>query len=62
MSDKEKLEKIDCYLSLFCASCDYFDGRSFGFDLKDDTICREICPKLFGKIEKHIRSIIRGEL
>ena len=36
---KEKLEKIDWYLSVFCASCEYFDGRNFGFDLKDDTFC-----------------------
>lgn len=58
---KEKLEKIDWYLSVFCASCKYFDGINFGFDLKDDTICREVCPNLFQKVEKYIRNIIRGE-
>ena len=62
MTDKQIIEKIDRYLSVFCASCDYFDGRSFGFDLKDDTVCKEVCPKLFQKVQKQIRQIIRGEL
>ena len=61
MTDKEKLEKIDLYLSLFCASCEYFDGRQFGFDLKDDYVCVEVCPKLFQKAQKYIRDIIRSE-
>ena len=60
MTDKEKLEKIDWYLSVFCASCEYFDGRQFGFDLKDDSVCAKVCPKLFQKAEEYIRNIIRG--
>lgn len=60
MTDKEKLEKIDWYLSVFCASCEYFDGRQFGFDLKDDSVCAKVCPKLFQKAQEYIRDIIRG--
>lgn len=61
---KNKIKLFLNYLSAFCASCEYHEGKCFGrngYDLQDTKICTNICPELYQKIFDRFEEIFDVE-